>query len=762
LQQLQQSDLLQHLAAAMSHTTHRIWELQSQAGSDVLAAQLADSAYDHKLVWGPSSSSLQQLHMHAGELCACAINLERQLAAVKERGHSGRWHKLLLPVAAPAMELLVLTIQHVSTCLELLPARVILPPKPLWRALWCACYATKHHMARCSAECSCCAGLRQQMLQSPYHLPATCIALLVAIYATLIHNDAQAWWDAAASSSSSQQQGQQGPKLQARWEKAAWELACSRHDALPASHYLLLQLAGCSSKALLWAAAQDYNNIVEADLMNVVALFLPEDSTHLLPLIEQEFSNPDLVPATSAAFLRLAVLLHWGWHYWQNNHKLVVEQAAAPERSYVLNALLASSRSFDTVRNIRGLVRCNRLLELQERQQQQQQKEQQQQQQQQQEQQEQQEVQQQEQQEEQQQEEQQQEEQQQERQEEQQQEEQQQQQQSRQPLPVLTPDPSGLFFPVPVYLQVLDDVLLLANRLLTMMLPMAAAPQQLAQATNSNSSHSASSGDTSSSNSSASQASRGSYSAEETRSLLKAYGPLMIGCLQGMFLSCTALASHYMTEYAGMQSMPHTSYSRCTLICCPEVPVLREDAPIWFQHAAQMCQVLEAYVRATARSQAVESTGVTCPLITAAGQLSDTLVSLIDPTEQGLRGPLLQAAAAAGPGSKEQQQLHGLLCSVSKWAGNMGPSQQWMAEQLRVAVAVAAANMLLAASRGYCKQEASDAGAASSAPAAAPAAAAAAAAAAAETVAQGDRARSSAAAASGGSHLQGGSAEQPA
>jgi hypothetical protein len=79
--------------------------------------------------------------------------------------------------------------------------------------------------------------------------------------------------------------------------------------------------------------------------------------------------------------------------------------------------------------------------------------------------------------------------------------------------------------------------------------------------------------------------------------------------------------------------------------------------------------------------------------------LGAAVVELIDPTEPGLHGPLLQAAIAAGPGSKEQQQLHGLLRSTMKWAGIMGPEQQGLAEQLRAAVAVAAANMLLAACR---------------------------------------------------------------
>jgi hypothetical protein len=106
--------------------------------------------------------------MHAGELCACAINLHRQLAAVKERGDRVHWHELLLPVAVPALELSVLTIQHVSTCLELLPARVILPPKPLWRALWCACDIIERDTVWRFNQCSCCAGLQQQTLQSPY------------------------------------------------------------------------------------------------------------------------------------------------------------------------------------------------------------------------------------------------------------------------------------------------------------------------------------------------------------------------------------------------------------------------------------------------------------------------------------------------------------------------------------------------------------------------------------------------------------------
>jgi hypothetical protein len=108
-----------------------------------------------------------------------------------------------------------------------------------------------------------------------------------------------------------------------------------------------------------------------------------------------------------------------------------------------------------------------------------------------------------------------------------------------------------------------------------------------------------------------------------------------------------------------------------------------------------------------------------------------------------LQGPVLQAAAAEGPGSKEQQQLHGLLRSVIKWAGVMGPDQQPLTEQLRAAVAVAAANLLLAGSR------AQEAGAAADAVAAAS-----------STATADDIASSSAAVSS--RHGQDGSTEQPA
>jgi hypothetical protein len=148
LQQLQHSGLLQHIAAAMSVTKAHIWELQTQAGSEVLSAGLADPAYEYqKPHINHNSSSLQQLHLHAGQLCACVQHLQDQLSALQNRTNSDRWHRLLLPVAIPALELSVLTAQHVSTCLELLPARVVSPPHALRWALFHARYATKYCVA---------------------------------------------------------------------------------------------------------------------------------------------------------------------------------------------------------------------------------------------------------------------------------------------------------------------------------------------------------------------------------------------------------------------------------------------------------------------------------------------------------------------------------------------------------------------------------------------------------------------------------------
>jgi hypothetical protein len=644
LQQLQESGVLQHLAAAMSHTTHRIWELQSQAGSDTLSADLADPAYNHKQVFGPSSSSLQQLHLQAGQLCACVKSLQMQLAAFNRRSDSVCRHELLQPVAVPALELSVLTVQHVSTCLELLPKRLVSPPWSLWRALSFARDAIKQYGVWCCAKCSCCAGLHQQLLQSPYYLPADCIALLAAVYGTLLCNDARAWWEAAANSSSGsgsgsssgsgsgsgQQQGDPDQKLQALWEQTAWELACSRHDALPASHYLLLQLAGCSSKALLWAATDGYE-FADEDLSTAALIHHSEaHRKHLFARMEQDLTSPDLVPETSAALLRHSVLLHWAWHYWQGNQ-------GPEQRVRVLQLLLVSSTCLQSV----VTERADQANRKQQRELQQQ--------------------------------------------------EQQMQQSPQFQNVTLSQAPSGLFFPAPVYLQILDDMLLLVHRLLTLLLSEAAEQQPPAQASSSSSS--------SVSRGQSSRPSQASSSGPSPQVLNETPTALLTTGRQGLLETYSVLSSSILTEFAGLEPPLHTSAPPASLICCSEAPTLREDAAVWFQHATQICQVLESYARTAARSQTSGSVEANCPVLAGAIELGACVVELIDPTQHGLHGPLLRAASAAGPGSKEQQQLLGLLRSTTKWAGTMGPEQQGLAEQLRVAVAVAAANMLLAASR---------------------------------------------------------------
>jgi hypothetical protein len=659
-----------------------MWELQSQTECDVLTSALADPAFSHDQDWGPSSSSLQQLHSHASQLCGCITHLSGLLRLLDTRSDSVRWHELLLPVAVPALELSVLTIQHVSTCLELLPAHVPGPLQSLWRALYYARNTTNQIMWRSNTTCSCCAGLRQQLLQSPYHLPATSVALLVAVYGTLLCPDATAWWHAATSSSSSggrssQQQGQHAhEKLEEKWREAAWELACSRHDALPAAHYMLLQLACCSSQALLWAATEDYNS-AEAELFEIGRLCHSAAYEHIMQQLDQGYCST-LVPETSAVFLWHAVLLHWAWHYWQEGD--LADLALKLTRALSLRLLTASSTTFRT------LVYKWALVEAQEQQQQQQQ------------------------------------------------DHQGQQEQQQAPQGSRGGTPSGLFFPVPVYLQILDDMLLLVHKLLTLLLPIqqAAAMQQPAQAASSSNS---------SSPPGTSQASGSSSSSNSRQLVTSELHTSLASCLEELWVLYAVLSSDHVAAYANLE-VPQQSLtaSRADRVYCTDASVLRADSTVWFQHAVRMCEVLEAYVREAAHSQAAGRHSLLLGK-TAAG-LGAALVELIDPSEAGLRGPMLQAAVAAGPGSKEQQQLHGLLRSVLKWAGMMGPEQQPLAEQLRAAVAVAAANMLLAGSKA---QEA----------------AAAAAAAAASSTATADETASSSTAV-GSRHSQDGITEQPA
>jgi hypothetical protein len=351
LQQLQQSQLLQYLATAVSDTTQRLWELQNRAESAVLAADLADPAYKHIQDLRPSSSSLHQLHLHTIQLCAIVFNLHQLVDAASTRSSSSssshHWHQLLLPVAVPALELSVVTVQHVSSCLELLPAHVGSPSQPLWRAMMVARKVAKHATVLYADTCSCCTGMRQQLMGSPYHLPAMCITLLVGVYGSLGRKEADAWLAAntpTTPSSSSGQLQEQKDQLMARWESAAWDLACSRHDVLPTSHYLLLQLADCSSKALLWTATSD-NTTAEKDLSKTMrAVWLAAEGP-MRSLLLQGGKSSKLVPGISAVFLSMPVLLHWAWYYLKDNPKEVTENSD----SLVLGTLSQSAFAFRVV-----------------------------------------------------------------------------------------------------------------------------------------------------------------------------------------------------------------------------------------------------------------------------------------------------------------------------------------------------------------------------------------------------------------------------
>ena len=691
--------LLQHLAAVIAGTTQRIWELQTQADCAVLTADLADPAYKHTEDWGPSSSSLHQLHLHTSQLCAGVWNLQRHIQAACCRSGSDHWYRLLLPVAVPALALSVLTVQHVSTCLELLPARVTVPPQSLWFAMMFARNVAKHFTALFEKTCSCCTGLRQHLLDSPSYLPSLCITLLVGAYGSLQKKEAVAWWKAntttssgsSSSSNSEEQQEQQEDQQQARWKLAAWQLACSRHDVLPTSHYLLLQLADCSSKALLWTATSDYDT-AEEDLAVTLRACWHAANGPLSALLQRGCRSTKLVHGASAVFLSMAVLLHWAWYYLKDNPREVAEN---PD-SYVLQNLMRSAFAF---REVAGAVRWSKQQQQQQKMGQQLQRR---------------------------------------------RLRQRQRLRLRQRQPPVQDKPSGFFFGVSAYLEVLGDVLMLTQKLLTLLLPVIAAQGQPLQAVGSSGS---------SSSMGRQQAGRSTGKQQAGSSCTEGipqipYGQGMQTCLEAVLSACAHLSADHMTDFAGMQPLQQQSLSPpASRVCCVDVtPALREDAGVWAQHAADLCKVLEAYVREAARGLAVGGPSV---VKEAALELADALVQLIDPRQSGLRGPLLQAAAAAGPGSREQQQLLGLLLSMVKWVGMMGPQQQGLAEEVRVAVAAAAANMLLAAH----KRQAAGAGAAVTAAEGSL-----------EAAADGDTASpdAAAAAASSSSHHTSGSSQQPA
>lgn len=103
LQQLQQSDLLLHLAAILSDATHSIWELQHTADIVTVASELASAAYIYQDdISETSSSDLQLQHRHVGQLLICMDNLHCHIEAVKYHSKGSRWHELFLPVALPA------------------------------------------------------------------------------------------------------------------------------------------------------------------------------------------------------------------------------------------------------------------------------------------------------------------------------------------------------------------------------------------------------------------------------------------------------------------------------------------------------------------------------------------------------------------------------------------------------------------------------------------------------------------------------------
>lgn len=568
--------------------------------------------------------------------------------------------------------------------------------------------------------------MRQQLLRSPYFQPALSSSVLVAVYGTLISKDAEIWQAHAAAAACSGDGGGAGRQQQsqeqqdAQWKQAAWDMACARHDALPACHNELLRLAGCSSKALLWAATEDPDAHTDVEILNSISGNVIRE--YLGKNMAQQGADGYLGRDMAAAFLRPLVLLHWAWHFLAADP----DQLAGAADPWVLRSLWSSIMTYRMVQSQlsvthikadEGLLQAQadlkqhqkKLLEhrkefaeaaltlehtdlevgrldamlaeldatllqnteqpeaLQAKQETLLQRE--------------------------------------------------ALESPRKWIPELQgkiqqlidqrrqliegqqavvqqlqqqrerdmgqagrqgskegSDPEGTS-PAPFFLQIVDDALELACKFLTLLLPLVGRSQAAVSA-GSGSSHGGSS---------TQHHEQLQRDVERCLSALMILTEILSGSAQ---THCTCAACQ--PDSACLAACQRGSSVRRTrnVIILNEGSSLHEDAAVWFEHAAQLCAALETYVRIAATTPAVGKPGE------RDGFLVDCLVELLNPNVRGLRGVLLQAAAAAGSGSKEQQQLYGLLRSMVKWAGMLGPQQQGSAENMRTAVAVTAANML--------------------------------------------------------------------
>jgi hypothetical protein len=131
-----------------------------------------------------------------------------------------------------------------------------------------------------------------------------------------------------------------------------------------------------------------------------------------------------------------------------------------------------------------------------------------------------------------------------------------------------------------------------------------------------------------------------------------------------------------MATSAGLQAEEHAGSNPDPLLAAASTEATAAAAAtaaitsVWSQHAVSMCSSGEAYVRLQA---AAPDGGL---LATHGSSLATICSRSVGQVRLWHTGGLLQAALAAGPGSAQQVQLFGLLCSLLKHSSTL-PQPVW-------------------------------------------------------------------------------------
>lgn len=240
-QMLQDAGLLKYLPGIISAATRRA-ELQLQDTEWLEFSFSPDHPMYTATDWDLADpSSMPNLHM---------VQVSKLLFGLPLLWPAMPYQDSVLPaLESVTLRFFLQAMRYTSTMLDMFPEGMQNPPGGLMllarNTSWAAANMIDWEGQECSCDTLCTSSsarsARQQfLLQSPHSLQATCMLMLVASHATLLQLP-----DAPDSQA---QDDQQHPR-------PAWQYACRNQDSLPKSHADMLRLLGCSSKAMLWAAA---------------------------------------------------------------------------------------------------------------------------------------------------------------------------------------------------------------------------------------------------------------------------------------------------------------------------------------------------------------------------------------------------------------------------------------------------------------------------------------------------------------------------